>query len=359
VIRVPARVPGHDYEVVIGDNLLLQADAHLPGLPGAEKAFVVADQEVASRYLEPLARAIGRRSLTPIHIPIPRGEEAKSLQVADALYRQLALQEAHRADAIVALGGGVAGDLAGFVAATYMRGLPFVQVPTTLTAQVDAAIGGKTAVNLPEGKNLVGSFHQPVAVLADVSTLTTLPDREFRSGLAEVAKYALSLDPDLLEILEARTGDVIGRERSTLQEIVARCVSAKAQIVAADERDEGRRMVLNYGHTLGHALERIDSFSGRSHGEAVAEGMVFAAKLSEQVGVARPGLCNRTQRLLKSLGLGGGGSLPSAEQVLEAMRLDKKYRAGMRFVLLEDVCRPRIVEDVPEDVVRETLEGSP
>src|SRR5207249_1597598 len=181
----------------------------------------------------------------------------------------------------------------------------------------------------------------------------------FRSGLAEVAKYALSLDPDLLEILEARTGDVIGRERSTLQEIVARCVSAKAQIVAADERDEGRRMVLNYGHTLGHALERIDSFSGRSHGEAVAEGMVFAAKLSERMGIAEPGLCNRTRRLLKSLGLAGPEALPPADQILESMRLDKKYRAGMRFVLLEDVGRPRIVDDVPEDAIREALEPTP
>ena len=359
MIRVPVPVPGHAYEVVIGEDVLPQADTYLPELAGAEKAFVVADQEVAGLFLEPLASSLARASLTPVHIPVPRGEEAKSLQVADALYRQLALQEAHRADVIVALGGGVVGDLAGFVAATYMRGLPFVQVPTTLTAQVDAAIGGKTGVNLPEGKNLVGAFHQPVAVLADVATLMTLPDREFRSGLAEVAKYALSLDPELLGILEERVGDLLGRDRALLQEIVGRCVRLKAETVAADERDDGRRLVLNYGHTLGHALERIDSFSGRSHGEAVAEGMVFAAKLSERMGIAEPGMCNRTQRLLKSLGLAGPEALPPAEQILETMRLDKKYRAGVRFVLLEDVGRPRIVDDVPEDAVREALEVTP
>jgi 3-dehydroquinate synthase len=288
---------------------------------------------------------------------VPQGEEAKTLQVADALYRQLALQEAHRADVIVALGGGVTGDLAGFVAATYMRGLPLVQVPTTLTAQVDAAIGGKTAVNLPEGKNLVGAFHQPSGVLADVATLATLPDREFRSGLAEVAKYALSLDTELLEILETRPGDVLARDRSLLEGLVVRCVRAKAATVAADERDEGARLVLNYGHTLGHALERIDAFTGRSHGEAVAAGMVFAARLSEAMRVAGPGLANRTQRLLKSLGLQDAGAFPPPEQVLEAMRLDKKYRTGLRFVVLEEVGRPVVVQDVSEDLIRDTLES--
>jgi 3-dehydroquinate synthase len=357
VIRIPVSVPGREYEAVVGTGLLAEAERHLPAFAGAEKAFVVSDQEVAARYLEPLSGALSRASLAAIHIPVPQGEEAKSLQVADALYRQLALQEAHRADLIVALGGGVAGDLAGFVAATYMRGLRIVQVPTTLTAQVDAAIGGKTAVNLPEGKNLVGAFHQPSAVLADVSTLTTLPDREFRSGLAEVAKYGLAVDPPLLDLLERQLTGVLGRDPVVLEDLVARCIRAKAATVAADERDDGARLVLNYGHTLGHALERIDSFAGRSHGEAVAAGMVFAARLSEAMGIARPGLAARTQRLLKSLGLEEGGSLPPSDQVLDAMRLDKKYRGGVRFVLLEDVGRARVVEDVQEELVRDTLEA--
>jgi 3-dehydroquinate synthase len=357
VIRVRVAVPGREYDVVVGTALLEEAGRHVPSIAGAEKAFVVADQEVAGRYLEPLLSSLSSGGLVPVHIPVPRGEEAKTLQVADALYRQLALQEAHRSDVVVALGGGVVGDLAGFVAATYMRGLPLVQVPTTLTAQVDAAIGGKTGVNLPEGKNLVGAFYQPAVVIADVGTLRTLPDREFRSGLAEVAKYGLAVDPGLLMLLETSLELVLARDPAILEDLVTRCVRAKADAVVSDERDEGRRLILNYGHTLGHALERIDAFSGRSHGEAIGAGMVFAARLAERMGVAEAGLDGRTQRLLKSLGLEEGGSLPPADQILEAMRLDKKYRAGIRFVLLEDVGRPRVVEDVPETVIRETLEA--
>jgi 3-dehydroquinate synthase len=286
---------------------------------------------------------------------VPPGEEAKTLQVYGAVLRQLATQEAHRDDVVVALGGGAVGDLAGFVAATYMRGVPLVQVPTTLTAQVDAAIGGKTAVNLPEGKNLVGAFHQPAVVIADVATLATLPEREFRSGLAEVAKYGLALDPELLSLLDGRLGAILEREAPIVAEVVARCASAKSGAVAADERDVGARLILNYGHTLGHALERLDAFQGRSHGEAVAIGMLFAARLSESMELARPGLLARHQRVLASLGLEADASLPDADQILAAFRLDKKYRGGVRFVLLEDVGCPRVVEDVPEDRIRATL----
>ena len=356
MIRVPVAVPGRSYDVVVGSGLLEDADALLPELGGAEKAFVVADPVVTKLYQEPLAAALSRRGLATISLHIPQGEEAKSLQVAEVLYRQLAMQEMHRGDVLVALGGGVAGDLAGFVAATYMRGLPIVQVPTTLTAQVDAAIGGKTAVNLPEGKNMVGAFHQPAAVLADVGTLATLPDREFRSGLAEVAKYGLTIDLSIMETLADDIDAVRGRDPAVLEDLVARCVRAKAETVAADERDEGRRLILNYGHTLAHALERIEGYAGRSHGEAVAVGMVFAARLAEAIGVAESGLVGVHHRLLKSLGLDDTGVAPDPELVLEAMRLDKKYRSGIRFVLLDAVGRPRIVEDVPEDAIREVLE---
>jgi 3-dehydroquinate synthase len=356
LVRVKVDVPGRVYDVVIGSRVLAEAGAHLPPLPRAEKAFVVADHTVADLYLEPLSAGLSRRGLRPIHLGIPEGEEAKSLQMATVLYRQLATQEAHRDDVLVALGGGAPGDLTGFVAATYMRGVPFVQVPTTLTAQVDAAIGGKTAVNLPEGKNLVGAFHQPIGVIADVTTLSTLPERGYRSGLAEVAKYALTLDTELLGLLEGELGSVLGRDPSTLERLVARCVRAKAGVVAADERDAAARLILNYGHTLGHALERLEAFQGRSHGEAISVGMVFAARVAESTGLASPGLAARHTRLLKSLGLEPDRVLPPADRVLGAMRLDKKYVGGVRFVLLEDVGRPRIVEDVPEDLVRATLE---
>jgi 3-dehydroquinate synthase len=352
MVRVSVAVAGSTYDVAVGPSILEEAATYLPELQGAEKGFVVADATVAGAYLERLARGLEPLGLRMVHLGVPVGEEAKSLPTVVALHRQLATQEAHRDDVVIALGGGSVGDLAGFVAATYMRGVRFVQVPTTLTAQVDAAIGGKTGVNLPEGKNLVGAFHQPVAVLADLTTLATLPEREFRSGLAEVAKYGLALEPSLLELLNGRLDAVLARDPVVMEDVVARCVRAKAGFVAADERDRGARLVLNYGHTLGHALERLEEFSGRSHGEAVAVGMTFAARLAEALGTARPGLWARHARTLSPLGLEpDGGRLPASDRILDAMRMDKKYRGGIRFVLLEDVGRPVVVDEVPEDVL--------
>ncbi|MEX1047092.1 MAG: 3-dehydroquinate synthase [Actinomycetota bacterium] len=348
-------LPGGSYEVVVGTGVLEEANTHLPLLLDAERAFVVTDRQVAEHWFEGLDKGLRGRGLQPVMLGVPEGEEAKALPVAEAVYQQLAVQEAHRDDLIVALGGGAIGDLAGFVAATYMRGLPLVQVPTTLTAQVDAAIGGKTAVNLPEGKNLVGAYHQPVAVLADVATLATLPDREFRSGLAEVAKYALALDAELLARLEKDASALLARDPASLEEVVSRCATAKARIVESDERDSGRRLILNYGHTLGHALERLDSFAGRSHGEAVALGMVFAARLSEGLGIGSEELVARHQRLLSALGLEHRANLPPADEVLGAFRMDKKYRGGVRFVLLEDIGKARVVENVSDDLIREKL----
>jgi 3-dehydroquinate synthase len=356
VERVTVAVAERAYDVSIGPYLLSRAGELLPDLPAAERVFVVADAPVAERYLAPLGRGFEARGLGVVHLGVPEGEQAKSLQVMTALQRQLATQEAHRDDPVVALGGGAVGDLAGFVAATYMRGVPFVQVPTTLLAQVDAAIGGKTGVNLPEGKNLVGAFHQPVAVLADVDTLVTLPERAYRSGLAEIAKVALTLDLDLLDELETDPSPLLVRDPGTLERVVARCVRAKAGVVTIDERDAGRRLVLNYGHTLGHALERLAAFAGRTHGEAISIGMMFAARLAEAAGRAPGGLAARHARLLASLGLDTDGPLPPAEEILASMRLDKKYRGGVRFVLLEDVGRPYVDDGVTPERVMSGLE---
>ncbi|MEP6972581.1 MAG: 3-dehydroquinate synthase [Actinomycetota bacterium] len=349
-------IPGRPYDVCVGSGTIAAAGALLPELPGAATAFVVADRTVSAQWFEPLASALASTGLAAVLLVVPSGEDAKTLQVYETVLHQLATQEAHRADPVVALGGGAVGDLAGFVASTYMRGVPFLQVPTTLLAQVDAAIGGKTAVNLPEGKNLVGTFAQPRLVIADMDPLATLPDREFRSGLAEVAKYALTLDVDLLAALEHNPGSVLARDPVALEELVARCVGAKARTVAEDERDDGVRLILNYGHTLAHALERLDAFAGRSHGEAVAVGMVFAARLSETRGMAVAGLAARTTRLLASLGLESDGPLADPEAILAAFRLDKKYLGGVRFVLLEDVGRPVVVDDVTDDELRGVLE---
>jgi 3-dehydroquinate synthase len=355
LVRVNVPIPGCAYDVVVGAGILADAAAHLPPLPQAATVFVITDAG-AARYFEPLAAALGSAGLEPVQLTVPAGEQAKSLQVYGTLLHQLATQEAHRDDVVLGLGGGATGDLAGFVASTYMRGIPFVQAPTTLTAQVDAAIGGKTAVNLPEGKNLVGTFAQPKAVLADVDTLATLSERDYRSGLAEVAKYALTLDVELLAQLEGDPGPVLRRDAEALVPLVGRCATAKASTVVRDERDTGARLILNYGHTLGHALERLDAFSGRSHGEAIAVGMVFAARLSEVRGLAEPGLSARTVRLLSSLGLETGGPLPDASDIMAAFRLDKKFRGDVRFVLLEAAGRPVVVEGIPAPQVIEVLE---
>ena len=355
MVRVTVPVPDEPYQVAIGSGVLPAARDHLPALPDASTAFVVSDRTVSDLWFDVLAEALAARGLTPVLLTVPAGEEAKSLQAYETLLRQLAGREAHRADPILALGGGSVGDLAGFVGSTYMRGIPIVQVPTTLTAQVDAAIGGKTAVNLPEGKNLVGTFAQPRAVLADLDCLSTLDDRAYRSGLGEVAKYALTMDLELLAILEGDPAPVLRRDPGALEDVVARCVAAKARTVADDERDVGARLVLNYGHTIGHAVERAETFGGRTHGEAIALGMVVAARLAERRGAAG-GLADRTVRLLASLGLAPDGAIPPADDVVRSLRLDKKYRRGVRFVLLEDAGRPRVVDDVSDEEIRSVLE---
>jgi 3-dehydroquinate synthase len=352
-VSVP--VSARPYDVVVGSGVIERAGELLPGLPAAATAFVVADRNVLDTWFVPLARALSKRDMAVVQLAVPAGEEAKSLQVYEALLHQLAIQEAHRDDLLVALGGGATGDAAGFVASTYMRGMPIVQIPTTLTAQVDAAIGGKNGLNLPEGKNLVGTFTQPLMVLADVGTLATLSERDFGSGLAEVAKYALTLDTELLESLERDPSGLLARDPLTLEQVVSGCVACKGRVVARDERDQGPRLVLNYGHTLGHALERLDSFAGRSHGEAIAVGMVFAARLAEKREMADPGLVERTIRLLTSLGLEVSGPLPPSGEIEAAFRMDKKFQGGVRFVLLKGVGDPVVVSDVPAGQVREVL----
>ena len=355
MVRVTVPIAERSYEVVIGAGVLDDAAALLPPLPGASRAFVVADRAVAERWFERLSSALSEYPLACVQLTVPAGEDAKTLDVYGTILHQLATQQAHRGDVVVALGGGAVGDLAGFVASTYMRGVPLVQVPTTLTAQVDAAIGGKTAVNLPEGKNLVGTFSQPCVVLADVEPLGALDERDFRSGLAEVAKYALTLDLELLQTLESDPAPVLRRDPVALEALVARCVAAKARTVVGDERDTGARLFLNYGHTLGHALERLAAFAGRTHGEAIAIGMMFAARLAEARGLATAGLAARTGRLLSSLGLEVDGSLPPVDDMLAAFRMDKKFHDGVRFVLLRDVGDPVVVDDVSNDDLRATM----
>jgi 3-dehydroquinate synthase len=289
---------------------------------------------------------------------LPPGETQKALSVASQLYDRLADLPADRRTLVVAVGGGVIGDLAGFVAATYNRGLPLLMVPTTLLAMVDSSVGGKVAVNHPKGKNLIGSFYQPVGVWIDTDTLRTLPDREYHSGLAEVVKYGVILDAQFFEFLETHAEAILLREADILREVVARCCRLKAEVVEKDEREEtGLRAILNYGHTFAHAFETVAGYGTWLHGEAVAAGMVCASQLAQRRGLIGPELTDRQICLLTRLGLPVAPMGLPAEDLIAVMRTDKKALAGrLRFVLPRRLGEVALFDDVPEAEVRAVLE---
>jgi len=349
--RVIVTTTHGDYPVWIGRGLLGRLDELLPALPGAEAAAVVHAPPVA-HVADRVGRALARLGLAVHPMEVPAGEDAKRLDVLAGLYERLAQVPTHRADPVVAVGGGATTDVAGFAAATWLRGVPLVNVPTTLLGMVDAAIGGKTGIDLPAGKNLVGAFHQPLAVVADLDALAGLPPVEVRSGLAEVAKAGLVGDPGLVAALAGVAGPAAAGDPEALAPLVEAAVRVKVAVVAADEREaaagpaaEGAmsRLILNYGHTLGHALERLAGYRGLRHGEAVALGMVFAARVAEAVGLAAPGLAAGHVELLRAVGLPVGGVQLDPEAVLAAMATDKKHHQGPRLVLLRDVGAPAIV----------------
>ena len=343
------------YPVLIGTGLLERLDELLPPFPGAEAAAVVASPplaEVARR----VGRAVARRGLAVHRLEVPAGEEAKRLELVAGLYERLAAVPTRRADPVLAVGGGATTDVAGFAAATWLRGVPLVNLPTTVLGMVDAAVGGKTGVDLAEGKNLVGAFHQPVAVAADLDTLAGLPAAEVRSGLAEVAKAGLAGDPALAEALARSAGLAVAADPDALAPLVEGAVRVKAAVVGADEHEDAGdgsvgRLMLNYGHTLGHALERLAGYRGLRHGEAVALGMVFAARVAEAIGLAEPGLADGHVRLLAALGLPVGGVELDPDRVLAAMATDKKQRRGLRLVLLRAPGRPQVVTNPDRGVL--------
>ncbi len=343
VVRtVEVRVAGGGYPVRIGPGLLDRLDELLPDLPGAEVAAVVFSEPVRG-FAERAAAALARRGLVPHLLDVPAGEAGKRLAVVETLYHRLAAVPTHRADPVVAVGGGATTDPAGFAAATWLRGVPLVNVPTTVLGMVDAALGGKTGVDLAAGKNLVGAFHQPVAVVADTTTLAALERAEVRSGLAEVVKAGLVGDPALAEACLQRAGPAAAGDPEALAPLLEAAVRVKARVVAADEREGGPRAVLNYGHTLGHALERLAGFEGLRHGEAVALGMVFAARVAEATGLAEAGLAAGHVRVLGALGLPTVLRELDPEAVLAAMATDKKHLGGLRLVLLRAPGRPELV----------------
>jgi 3-dehydroquinate synthase len=290
--------------------------------------------------------------------PVPAGERNKSLRQASHLYRAWMEAGLDRRSAVVAFGGGQVGDLAGFVAATYMRGLDFVQAPTTLLAQVDSSVGGKVAVNHPAAKNLVGAFHQPRLVIADLDTLATLPAAEFREGLAEIVKHAVIRDARMLEYLETHRTEIRERNPAALRHLVRRNVEIKAAVVSADEREAGLRAILNFGHTVGHALEILTRHRLR-HGRAISIGMAVAARVAERTGRLAPAEAKRLVRLLRGFGLPTSPPALAPEEMLRVMRADKKAIAGrLRLVLPVALGRVEVVDDVPESLLLEVLGGS-
>ncbi|HSB72734.1 MAG TPA: 3-dehydroquinate synthase [Candidatus Methylomirabilis sp.] len=327
------------YDIHVGPDLLGQAGAMIQPLGLGRRLALVTHPALAENYgyAPALAESLREAGHEISVVTVPPGEESKSLDQAAGLCRELVRARLDRGSAILALGGGVIGDLAGFVAATLFRGIGFVNLPTTLLAQVDSSVGGKTGVNLPEGKNLVGAFHQPRLVLADVLTLRTLPDREFRSGLAEVVKHAMIADGELFRRLEESADPILARDPAVLQGIVARNCAIKAKVVESDEREAGVRKILNFGHTVGHALESALGYGTITHGEAVAHGMLVAVSLSVQRGLCPESDAARLGALLRRFGL-LGVALPSPESLETYMLSDKKARDGvLQFVLTHGI----------------------
>ena len=343
------------YPVHIGAGIIDDASLYRAHL-GAGKAAVVTDHVVAPLYLERVARALRAAGAQVVEVVVQGGEGAKAWQPLDGVFDALLAARCGRDSLIVALGGGVIGDLAGFAAAVYQRGVPYLQVPTTLLAQVDSSVGGKTAINHARGKNLVGAFHQPRAVIADVAALGSLPQRELRAGLAEVIKHGLIRDRAFLDWLEANLDKLLAKDPAALALAVKRSIEIKSRVVEADEREAGERALLNFGHTFGHAIEAGTGFGEWLHGEAVAAGMAMAAELSARAGMIGPAEVKRVRELLRRANLPTEGPAIDAERLIGLMQVDKKAARGRnRFILLESLGKAVIREEVDERWVREAI----
>jgi 3-dehydroquinate synthase len=346
------------YPIHIGEGLLARADLFLPHLP-QRKVSVVTNTTVSSLYLEKFSATLRGAGLEIVSVVLPDGEEHKNWQTLNSIFDALLSNRCERKSTIIALGGGVVGDLAGFAAASYQRGVPFIQVPTTLLAQVDSSVGGKTAINHPLGKNMIGAFYQPRMVLADTAILSTLPDRELSAGLAEVIKYGLIMDLPFLGWLEANMDNLNRREPGALAYAVTRSCENKAAVVAADERETGRRALLNLGHTFGHAIEAGLGFGIWLHGEAVAAGTVLAARLSERMGFLTANDVERISRLFVRAGLPIAAPSLGQDRYLELMGHDKKIENGrLRLILLRSLGEAFMTTEFDLRDLREVLSGA-
>ena len=362
---VSVELENRGYDIAIGENVLSDSAqlfcqwAEITD-PTALRCFLVTDQNVCELHGHAVRDSLAAADVDLRVAEIPAGEESKSLDQVSGLYDELVEFAADRRTIVIAVGGGVIGDLAGFVAATYARGLRFIQVPTTLLAQVDSSVGGKTGVNHAKGKNLIGAFHQPVGVLIDTSTLATLPDRDYRSGLAEVVKYGVILDAEFFEFLENSIDALNNRDSETLQRVVSRSCELKAMVVREDEFETtGLRAILNYGHTFAHAFEALAGYGTLTHGEAVSIGMVCASRLAEKLGRVTASDTQRQVDLLKAIGL--PVDVPEdlkqqSDQIVGRMLLDKKTVGGsLRFILPDRIGHVELIDGVDGEAALQCL----
>ena len=343
------------YPIHIGNGVLSRAELLLPHLPH-QRAVVVTNTTVAPLYLESLQAMLHSQGVDVIPIILPDGEEYKKAATLEHIYDALLQHRCERSTPLIALGGGVIGDMTGYAAATYLRGVPFIQIPTTLLSQVDSSVGGKTGINHPLGKNMIGAFYQPQVVLADIATLNTLADQELRAGIAEVIKYGLIRDFAFFEWLEQNIEKLLARDATALQHAIIHSCQNKAEVVGADERESGERALLNLGHTFGHAIENGMGYGVWLHGEAVAAGTIMAADLSCRLGWISQQDVQRIHNLFKRAGLPLVAPAMGVEKYLQLMGLDKKTVGGkMRFVLLKSIGHAVISADVPAEALQQTL----
>ena len=348
------------YPIVIAEDLVQQADTWR-GLPKAAAAVIVTNDVVAPLYLAKLKQALNGLYAQVHEVVLPDGEAHKDWQTLNLIFDGLLTHGSDRKTVLFALGGGVVGDMTGFAAASYMRGVPFVQVPTTLLSQVDSSVGGKTAINHPLGKNMIGAFYQPQLVVCDLATLDSLPTRELSAGLAEVIKYGPIADMAFFSWLELNMDALLRRDRAALAHAVQRSVEIKAWVVGQDEKESGLRAILNFGHTFGHAMEAGMGYGNWLHGEGVAAGMVMAAELSRRLGMVDDEFVVRLRALIERAGLPVRGAIidkqDNAGRYLELMRVDKKSEAGeIRFVLIDGPGKA-VVKSAPDTLVREVIDS--
>jgi len=345
------------YPIYIGAGLLARPQLIVERLP-QKKAAIVTNSTIAPLYLAAFQRELEARGVSVMSVTLPDGESYKTWDTLNQVFDALLEHRCERGTTLIALGGGVIGDLAGFAAAVYQRGVPYIQVPTTLLAQVDSAVGGKTAINHPLGKNMIGAFYQPLAVVADTDTLKTLPERELAAGLAEVIKYGLIRDPSFFDWLEGNMARLLRREPEALAYAIERSCTFKAEVVSRDERETGPRALLNFGHTFGHAIEAGTGFGTWLHGEAVGTGMLLAAELSHQLGFLAAADVRRIGALLKAAGLPLDPPRLGLERYLELMGHDKKVAGGrIHFVLLKRIGETSVSGEVPRAALADVLDA--